>query len=174
MQRDAEFAACWVSTQRSLSAYIMAAVGSFHDAEEILQKVAVVAFTKRQQYDPDRSTFSTWVIGIARHEIRRWQRDRGRDRLVFDETTLERLVEAHGAVAGEVAEIEEALARCLQQIQGRARTMLDMRYRRSMRSAAIAEKFRTSRSVVDVTLSRARSALARCIRATLGWDESAL
>jgi RNA polymerase sigma-70 factor (ECF subfamily) len=174
MERDAEFAACWVSNQRALSAYIMAAIGSFHDAEEILQKVAIVAFTKREQFDARRSSFSTWAIGIARLEIQHWRRDRGRDRLVFDDETLERLAAAHQLVAGELAELEEALIGCLDKMQGRARAMLEMRYRRSMRSTDIARQFRTSQSVVDVTLSRARAALARCIRAAVGWDESAL
>ena len=174
MDRDAQFAASWVSNQRALSAYIMAAVGSFHDAEEILQKVAIVAFTKRDQFDAERSTFATWAIGIARLEIQHWRRDQGRDRLVFDDQTLERLAAAHQIVAEEVADLEEALVHCLEKIQGRARTMLEMRYSRSMRSAAIAQQLHTSQGVVDVTLSRARSALARCIRAAVGWDESAL
>lgn len=174
MERDAEFAACWVSSQRALSAYILAAVGRFHDAEEILQKVAIVAFTKRDQFDAERSSFETWTIGIARLEIQRWRRDQGRDRLVFDDQTLERLAEAHQIVAGEVADLEEALIGCLEKMQGRARAMLEMRYRRSMRSIDIARHFRTSQSVVDVTLSRARAAVARCVRTALGWDESAL
>lgn len=174
MERDAEFAASWVSNQRALSAYIMAAVGRFHDAEEILQKVAVVAFTKRDQFDAERSSFATWAIGIARLEISRWRRERGRDRLVFDDETLERLGAAHEIVAGEVADLEEALIGCLDKMQGRARAMLEMRYRRSMRSAAIAKQLHTSQGVVDVTLSRARAALARCVRAAVGWDESAL
>lgn len=172
-QHDAQFAEQWMTAQRPLSAYVTAAVPAFHDSEDIMQRVAVVAFTKRDQFDPARSTFLSWVTGIARFEIQNWRRKQSTTHLCFDEATLNRLAEAHeSVVADEVPEIHAALRECMAKLNDRSRAMLDMRYRDAMRSDAIAEEFKTSPAVVDVTLSRARASLAKCVGRTVGWKEA--
>lgn len=172
-QHDAEFAAQWMRAQRPVAAYITAAVPAFHDSEDILQRVAVVAFTKRDAFDPARSTFLTWVTGIARLEIKNWQRKQGAGQLCFDEATLNQLAAAHeSVVADEVPEIHAALRECLEKLGERPRAMLDMRYRDAQRSEAIAKHFKTSENVVNVTLSRSRASLAECIGRRVGWKEA--
>ena len=169
---DARFAEHWMKAQRAVSAYITAAIPAFHDSEDVLQKVAVVAFTKRDAFDPQRSSFLTWAIGIARFEIQTWRRERSAGRLTFDEKTLTALAEAHeSVVADEVPEIQAALRECLSKVTGRARAMLDMRYQQALKSAAIAEHFKTSENVVNVTLSRARASLAECVSRSVGWKD---
>lgn len=171
-QPDAQFAAQWMQAQRPLSAYVTAAVPAFHDSEDVMQRVAVVAFTKRDQFDPARSTFLSWVTGIARFEIQNWRRKQGKAQLCFDEATLNRLAEAHeSVVADEVPEIHAALRECLSKLNDRSRAMLDMRYRDAMGSQAIATEFKTSENVVNVTLSRARASLAKCVGKSVGWKE---
>jgi RNA polymerase sigma-70 factor, ECF subfamily len=163
MRPDTQFARDWVRAQRTVSAFVSGAIPSFHDAEDVIQKIAVKAFEICDRFDPAESQFSTWVIGIARHEVLHWYRAHRRDRLVFDETTLAALAEATDVLAGHQSDLQEALLNCLQAVHGRGREVLELRYGQSLRSREIATRLDTSENTVNVTLSRVRAALLRCI-----------
>lgn len=160
---DGQFAARWVLAQRTVSAFIVGSIPNFQDAEDVLQAVAVKAFEMRDRYDPAACRFSTWVIGIARNEIRHWYRSAQRDRHVFGEDVFDALVEAAEDIDADVRDVQEALAECLRDVTGRGRKILEMRYHESLRSRDIAERLDTSESTVNVTLFRVRAALLRCI-----------
>ena len=58
----------WAQSQPLIAAFISSLVPDFHDADDILQNVAVVTVRKYEQFDPNRS-FVAWAIGIAKNEI---------------------------------------------------------------------------------------------------------
>lgn len=70
--------ALWTAAQPAVSAYIASLIPHFHDAEDILQSVALIAVQKSEQYDPATS-FLSWCIGIARLEVLAWWRRQGRE-----------------------------------------------------------------------------------------------
>ncbi|MEW1956776.1 sigma-70 family RNA polymerase sigma factor [Kineococcus sp. NPDC059986] len=39
------------------------------DAQDVVQSVFVAAWRSRENYDPDRSSFAAWLVGITRHRI---------------------------------------------------------------------------------------------------------
>ena len=55
----------WAQSQPLIAAFISSLVPDFHDADDILQNVAVVTVRKYEQFDPNRS-FVAWAIGIAK------------------------------------------------------------------------------------------------------------
>jgi len=170
--KDQEFAAQWLCSQKALTAFVLSAVPSFHDAEDVIQKVAMTAFKIRHQYSPEASQFTTWVIGIARNEIMHWRRSQQRSRLILDTAALDMLANAAIEMGSQHSEVYEALHTCLRHVRGRGRAMLQMRYYESMGSSEIARRFNTSASVVDVTLSRVRKALLRCIGSQMGRPDA--
>ena len=151
-----ELARLWVQSQSVISAYITANVIDVHRAEDLVQEVAQVIAEKFAEFDRSRS-FISWALGIARNRLLKYYRSCARDRLVLSETALSHLGEAMERVEHEAEDRREALRICLQQIQGRRRKVLNMRYGENARIAEIAERFGMSDSGVWVMLHRIRS-----------------
>jgi RNA polymerase sigma-70 factor (ECF subfamily) len=161
-----ELARLWVQSQTAVSAYVTANVFDMHHADDLIQEVAQVAAEKFSTYDRERS-FTSWVLGIARHRLLKYYRTRSRDRLILSEAALDRLASSMHRVEHEAEDRREALRVCLQRIEGRRRAVLDMRYSESAGISDIAKRFDMSASGVSVMLFRIRAALMNCIRQQL-------
>lgn len=157
-----ELAGLWVQSQSVISAYITANVFDLHHAEDLVQEVAQVVAENFANYDRSQS-FVAWALGIARNRLLKYYRTRARDRMVLSETALVRLGEALEHAAGESEDRREALRKCLEQITGRRREVLEMRYRENAKVIEIGDKFGMSASAVSVMLHRIRDALHECI-----------
>ena len=60
------------------------------------------------------------------------------------------------------------MTQCIEQVRGRSRRVLELRYLEDQKPAEIAERLKTTSASVRVTLSRARQVLQRCIERRLG------
>jgi RNA polymerase sigma-70 factor (ECF subfamily) len=152
----------WVQSQSAVSAYITANVIDLHHVEDLVQEVAQVCAEKYSTFDRDRS-FTSWALGIARHRLLKYYRTRSRDRLVLSEPALELLEAALVRVEHEGEERRDAVRRCLQQIEGRRRQVLEMRYGMGTKVADIAVQLDMSPSAVSVMLHKVRAALVKCV-----------
>jgi RNA polymerase sigma-70 factor, ECF subfamily len=162
-----ELAGYWVRSQSIISAYITANVFDRHHAEDILQDVASVVAESFVAFDRKQS-FVAWTLGIARNRILKYYRSRAKERAVLSEDALIRLGEALEKHQDDNEDRREALRHCLQQISGRRREVLEMRYRDNVKVIDIAEQFRMSPSAVSVMLHRVRTLLHECIDRQLG------
>jgi RNA polymerase sigma-70 factor, ECF subfamily len=163
VSRMRDLAMYWVNSQSVVSAYISANVVDSHHVEDILQEVAQVCAEKFAEYDRERS-FVSWVMGIARNRILKYYRTRARDRMVLSEAVLERLEGALEKMEPLAEDRREALRVCIQKVEGRRRSVLDMRYRENVRVNEIADRFGMSASAVSVMLHRIRVELLECVR----------
>jgi RNA polymerase sigma-70 factor (ECF subfamily) len=161
-----ELAGYWVQSQSAVSAYITANVVDLHHVEDLVQEVAQVCAEKFSTFDRDRS-FMSWSLGIARHRLLKYYRTRSRDRLVLSEPALERLEAGLVRVEQEGEERRAAVRRCLQQIEGRRRQVLEMRYGTGIKVSDIATQLEMSPSGVSVMLHKVRAALFTCVRKEL-------
>ena len=134
----------------------MGAIPQFQDAQDVLQKVAVVAFRKQDQFQG--TDFAAWVKAIARYEILHYRRDHARDRLVFDDRTLEKLGTAQETLGSELDERFAALLGCLESLAGRPRQVTELRYRGGLTPSNIAKQLNTTAGTINVTLSSDASA----------------
>lgn len=158
-----DLARLWVQSQAAISAYVTANVIDMHHAEDLVQEVAQIVAEKFGEYDRARS-FTSWALGIARNRLLKYYRTRSRDRLVLSEAALIQLADALERVEDEAEERRMALRSCLEQIEGRRRTVLEMRYGENIKVAAIAEQLNMSADGVSVMLHRIRAALFDCIQ----------
>jgi RNA polymerase sigma-70 factor, ECF subfamily len=162
-----ELAGYWVRSQSVISAYITANVFDRHHAEDILQDVASVVAENFASFDRSQS-FVAWTLGIARNRILKYYRTRAQERTVLSEEALIRLGHALEEQQDESEDRREALRHCLQQIAGRRREVLELRYRDNVKVMDIAEQVRMSPSAVSVMLHRVRTLLHECIERRLG------
>ena len=152
-----------------MAAFVRSLVIDFHESEEVLQRVAVALVRKYGQYDPGRP-FLPWVLGVARLEVLMFLRDRRSDRLVFDDDLVERIAESHERAVQEPSPMPQFVSECVEELDGRARRAIQLRYGGNLRTAQIARAMQLSDGAVRMLLSRARSLLRKCVEArTAQW-----
>jgi RNA polymerase sigma-70 factor (ECF subfamily) len=166
-----EFAQCWLKAEPSISAYVFAAVGGFHDAEDVVQRVAQELARRFEEYDSDRP-FVGWALWIAKSRVIDFYRKQGRNQLVFSNDLLQRLSETISEQAERGDRRREVLETCLDGLPEKSRGLLDLRYVDDLSAAEIAKSVGSTTGSVRVLLTRARSALAECVQRRLAMESA--
>jgi RNA polymerase sigma-70 factor, ECF subfamily len=170
-QEVEELAVHWTGAQRTVAAFVRTLVTDFHESEEVLQRVAVTLVRKYEQYDRNRP-FVAWAIGVAKLEALAFLRQRSKDRLVFDDGLVAAIAESHERAAESFAAAPQFLDQCIEELDGRARRAIQLRYAGNLRTAQIAREMEISDGAARMLLSRARSLLRKCLEArTAQWEE---
>lgn len=148
----------------TLYGYILACLRNRHDADDVLQSVAVVIVGAADAPTEDEG-FLRWAREIARRRILEFHRVNGRMQ-VLDPHLVQRLADA-AEWAGETRaalDRREALLKCVEKLPADAREVLLHRYgerQLSMEQIAVL----VGRSVDGITsyLYRVRAALRNCV-----------
>jgi RNA polymerase sigma-70 factor (ECF subfamily) len=156
----------WTKAQPIVSGFISSMVPNFHDAEDILQRVALVLVRKFDQYDRN-SPFVGWALGIAKYEILAYKRRKTTDKHLFDHEIITQMAAAYERTESNLPPVRRALVTCLEKFQGRNRRLLEMWYTNQHSAGHIARALRIAKSTVYVILHRTRVALRRCVERQL-------
>jgi len=165
-----QFAALWTAAQPTIAAFIRTLIPDYLQADEVLQRVAVTLVRKFDHYDQARS-FTAWAVGVAKYEVLYFRRERATDKHLFGDEIVEQIAIRYEMLADEVDPIREALRQCLQQLKGRSKRVIELRYRRGMKSKAIADEMTLSAGAVRMLLCRVRETLRRCIERRVGRQD---
>lgn len=142
-------------------------------ARDVLQETNLVLWRKSEEFesgaDPG-ADFGAWACRVARYQVLAWARDRGRDRMVFDEGLLSDLAEVAERQTARGYEQRRALRQCLGKLTAEQRQLIQMRYEGST-VKALAESLGKKANHVAQLLFRIRAALAQCIESTLEGRE---
>jgi RNA polymerase sigma-70 factor (ECF subfamily) len=138
-QQSERFVLLWTAAQPAITAFIRTLTPDFQQAEEVLQRVAVRMVRKFDEYDSSRS-FAAWAIGFAKKEVLYYRRQRATDKHRFSDAIVEQLSETFQQLVEDVDPVREALAYCVEQLEGRSKLVIELRYGHSMKSGKIAEK----------------------------------
>ena len=157
-----QFAALWTAAQPTIAGFIRTLIPDYLQADEVLQRVAVTLVRKFDQYDPSRA-FTAWAVGVAKYEVLYFRRERATDKHLFGDDIVEQIASRYEVLADHVDPVREALQQCLDTLQGRSKRVIELRYRRGLKSAAIAEEMRLSSGAVRMLLCRVRETLRHCI-----------
>ena len=152
----------WTVAQPAVSAYVGAVVRDVSARDDVLQDTAVAVIESFHRYDPERP-FIAWAMGIAQNQVRLYLRRRQRDRLVFDDETLDQLARSFESQAPEELRALAHLRECLRHVAGRARELCELRYVRDLKPAAIGEAVGMSANTVAKALQRVRDQLRSCV-----------
>lgn len=166
------FARSWHQAETRVQAFVFSMVPGFHDAEDLIQKIAEEAAVRFDEYDADRGPFEAWVIFWAKRRIIDHFRKVRRDRHVFDESLVEKIADAQIARAGTTDPRAEALEHCLDKLPPKSRGMLDRRYVDDQSPTQIASDLGSTPGSIRVQLCRIRDTLADCITRRVAKEES--
>ena len=153
---------CWTLAQPVVSAFVASVVRDFRDRDDVLQETALAVFDAFDKYDTSRP-FNAWALGIARNQVSLYIRKRRRDRLVFDDNVMISLATAFSEISSEESHRFDFLQDCLKQLEGRAKSLCDLRYQHDLKPSEIADRLGMSANSVAKALQRIRDQLRDCI-----------
>ena len=138
-------------------------VRDLDDAEDLFQQTSLVLWDKYDQFDPARS-FIGWACGVARLEVLKYLRARGRHQLYLTDEINLLLIESHAEIESEgLDERRRALAECRQKLRRRDQELLEACYGGSARIPEIAQRWGRSTQSIHNSLRRIRRNLFRCV-----------
>jgi RNA polymerase sigma-70 factor (ECF subfamily) len=157
-----ELAANWERARTVVFAQLLAGIGSFHDAEDVLQEVAVSVAKNYGSYDSTRP-FIAWALGIARNHMLMYFRRYHRNRLVFSDQLMATIGQHLETLAeNPTDQRREALHHCINQLDERRRRLVEMRYSSGLSVNQIADALGKSVAAIKGNLHRVRKALEEC------------
>ncbi len=135
--------------------------GDRASAEAVVSDVFLEAWRSSDDYDPERGSVESWLLGIARNVLRRERRRRARDPEALDPTDLEGLA-APGPSPEDEALREERRRRLLEavwELPRADRDLVALAYGAGLSSRRIARLLETSPAAVRTRLHRVLRAL---------------
>lgn len=140
-------------------------VRDWHAREDIEQEVALVLWRKFDEYDSARS-FGAWARGIAVRKVLQSFARQKRVPMPLAPETIEAVLAGFDATepdADQRAEMEAALAACIETLPPRSHRLLTMRYSEGATLDTIARRIASTLDAVNKALSRIRAALRACV-----------
>jgi RNA polymerase sigma-70 factor (ECF subfamily) len=171
-QPDSEqLARLWTEAQPVVSAYILAIIPDFHQAEDVLQQVAVVLVREFERFDASKP-FLPWALGIARNTAFKSRRDCARrTKHVLSDAVLDGIQAAFEENDDSLLAMRKFLRYCLQKQPRKILELLRWRYAQDLSPTDVAAQMGITSGAVRTMLHRARQALRRCIRRAQGATE---
>lgn len=158
-----------MEAEPSVSAYVFASISSFHDAEDVVQRIAQELARRFDEYDSGRP-FVGWAIWVAKSRVIDFYRAQHRTRVVFSDELLRQLADTIANQADGRGHRREALEACLDEFPPKSRRLIDLRYVEERSADEMAQETGSTSVSVRVLLSRVRSVLANCIRRRLAME----
>ena len=168
-----EFIRAFTQSQRPLFLYILPLVGNPSDADEVLQETNLVIWSKWDQFE-EGTNFVAWVRAIARLEVFRFRRTRGRKLCFLEDDVLEIVASRNETVSEEVYLRQEALALCITQLRAKDRELIQMRYSPGVNGDQVADMLGRPANSVYQSLGRIRRTLMECVKHRLAEEGVAL
>lgn len=158
----ARLAKLWTNAMPALEAFVRAMVRDPHDVDDVIQETG--EYVARMFYKFEEGTsFTGWVITIARLRIARLYQNHKRDRLVLNSEVLDSIAKEAEAISQQISERQAAMQVCVESLQPKHQQLLEMCYMNGQKPAQIAEQMGRTPNAISASLMRVRKALKRCI-----------
>ena len=166
-----DFTQNWLEAEPSVSAYVFASIRGFHDAEDVVQRIAQELARRFDEYDSSRP-FVGWALWIAKSRVIDFYRTQDHARVVFADELLGQLADTIAKQADGRSHRREALGACLDELPPRSRRLLDLRYVDELSAEETAREIGSTSGSVRVLLSRVRTVLAGCIERRIAMENA--
>ena len=152
-----QFTTQWSSAERVIRLYLNSVIYNKADAHDLLQRLALCAYQKYDEYDASQS-FQGWLFGIAKFEVLGYFRNLGRNPEVIDSEISERLADnmedQSEAISREDDERREKLEQLLTLLPEKAQELVRLRFFENREYDEIARLLNTNEGAVRTALSR--------------------
>jgi RNA polymerase sigma-70 factor (ECF subfamily) len=127
-------------------------------AEDLVSETFLAAIRTLPGYDPQRGTFYSWLLGIARNKLRdhfRWM-NRGKAYLQSQANTADEAESGNPELDLIQVETQNAVIRALDSLADEERLALEWKYMESLSVRDIAERLGRTEKAIEAILYRAR------------------
>lgn len=152
--------------QPVLRRFVLAHVPDFHQAEDVLQQIALVLWRKFPEFKPGMA-FEHWAFGVARREVLHTRRTSARLRQVLSGEVAEEFEEQLQASAPQFDERSVFVDECLRKLPERMRAAVEQKYSAGLSSEKTATSLGLTVNALRIMLCRARQAIDECLRKSL-------
>ena len=159
-----------MANQRRFYNYIVALVGSYSDADDLLQETAMFMLTHFDEFEPG-TNFGAWGMNIARYKVLSFRKKQRHRHFLFSNEAFGQIIAQSELAFEKNQDRVRALQNCLTKLSERDRELIAMRYDKADTTKQVAVK--TGRSVEGLyqTFARIHKLLQQCIRRTLSaWE----
>lgn len=162
--RGETFSRLLMAERRRILGFIQVLVQDRAAAEDVLQDVSAVLWTKFDQFEIG-TDFAAWAMCVARLTVLNWRRKQAKLPVTLCDVTLRLLAdEAVATLSVPDDERREGLQECLRRLPEAQRDLLRAHYERGEDVAAIAQAAqRTTRSIY-LRLEKIHAALLDCLQ----------
>lgn len=167
-----DFVRLFAAHHYRLFAYILAMMHDRADADEVFQETSLVLWREFGSFRRD-AEFMPWACGIAFNQMRKFWRQRKRDKLTFSLPLLEDLANESVEMEGEFESRREALAVCMQKLPQRDRRVVELYYSAKTTAEEVSARLGKSVHTIYKSLNRTRRRLFECIARHLAAESSA-
>ena len=163
-----EITAAWVQSQFEVSSFISSLIPNYHDAQDVLQRTAVMVVQNYDRYDTERP-FRNWAIGVARFQVLKYQEQKKREKMIFNQALIDQFAQTFCEDTHDPGEALQALRTCLNNVQGKSRKVLSLWYVDCAKADDIAAWLGIKKNALYVMLSRIRASLRECVKQRLAF-----
>jgi RNA polymerase sigma-70 factor (ECF subfamily) len=155
-----------------IRAFVRAGVESNESVAEIMQETSIVAWQKFSDLKKPESDFGRWMCVIARYEILKYRQTKARDRMILNQSIVEKIVD-EGLDDFNIREkYLSTLDQCLGKLSKANSNLLLLAYDRTQSIKMIANSLRKTPDALYQKLRRLRFKLTECMSAEHSLDQS--
>ena len=159
----------WSAAIPMLEAFARTMVRDSHDVDDVVQQTGEYVAREFHAFKPGTS-FTGWVITIAKIRILRLWQYRSRDRLVLNPEALDVLADAAAGMSQEIPARQVAMQECCKKLLPRHQKILEMCYSKNQKPSQIASQLGRTANAVSASLMRIRKTLRQCIETRLSQN----
>lgn len=164
-----QFVELFTRNEQALRTFTRTLVPGWHDADEIVQEVALVAWRKFDDFEIGTS-FIKWVCMIARFKALSYRRKMARDKLSFNTELIEIMAEEATEECDQRQSEYEALEKCLSKLSDKQRRLVTIAYTPGIKVKEEAERAGVRPGTFYMRLNRIRASLFECINETISEE----
>lgn len=159
------------ANQGKLRGYVFSATRDYHATEDILQEVAIVVAKKASTYDSERPALP-WFMGIARNQIQRHYRAKGKEAANVSFELLEDFMPLYSSYeTEEITERQLALKNCMEKLPEKQKRIMQLRYVEELDCSQISKTIGRSIQGIYGLLKRMKLGLRKCVEFQLTQPE---
>jgi RNA polymerase sigma-70 factor (ECF subfamily) len=160
-----------LENQSRIHAYILSLVPNYADAEDILQTVSELMWSRFDQFEPG-TNFLGWALRYAHFEVLAFRKKKAKlKEVVFDTPVFEQMLPVITDELSSMDYRKGALEDCLDKLSVRHREIIKMRYSQDLSPKEIGRQFGLTIHGIYKLLSRVQGKLLECIE-RVGRKES--
>lgn len=154
----------------AVRAYVRRLVPTRADADDVMQEVVIFLWEKFPSLG-EGAEFRPWAFKVARFKVLSWVRDKGRDRLVLSDETVDLIAEETAKEDLHLEQQRRALETCAQKLEPEQQKLLMQAYQPGVRIQEVAECSGRTQAGFYQWLHRMRKLLLECIRREMSREE---